>query len=157
MRGVPFSEMNCSIARTLDVVGERWTLLVLRDAFRGVRRFEDFRSSLGIARNVLTDRLDTLVANGVLERRPVTEEARRMEYRLTQKGIDLFPVIIALMQWGDRYAAEEGRPIIVRHRECNHEVQAVLHCPTCDVPVTARETHSEPGPGATRRTEAHSA
>lgn len=140
--------MNCSIARTLDIVGERWTLLVLRDAFRGVRRFEDFRSNLGIARNVLTDRLDTLVANGVLERRPVTEEARRMEYRLTQKGIDLFPVLVALMNWGDKYAAEDGQPIIVRHRECSHEVETELRCPSCEKAVTARDTRSEPGPGA---------
>src|SRR5947209_433167 len=112
MRGVPLSSLHCSVARTLDVVGERWSLLVLRDAFNGVRRFEDFAARLPIARNVLTNRLQTLVAHGVLERLPYQEHPPRYEYRLTPKGRDLYPVIIALLQWGDRYlAGEDGPPI----------------------------------------------
>ena len=102
MRGISFGDMACSVARPLGVVGERWTLLILRDAFNGVRRFEDFQESLGIARNILTDRLQTLVAQGVLEKRRYQEHPERFEYRLTAKGRDLFPVLVALMQCGDR-------------------------------------------------------
>src|SRR5262249_52054022 len=105
MRGVALSSLNCSIARTLDVVGERWTLLVLRDAFNGVRRFEDFPASLPLARNVLTDRLQTLVEHGILQRRRYQERPPRYEYRLTEKGFELYPVLIALLQWGDRHLA----------------------------------------------------
>ncbi|PKN79405.1 MAG: transcriptional regulator, partial [Chloroflexi bacterium HGW-Chloroflexi-9] len=105
MRGVALSDLHCSVARSLDVVGERWTLLVLRDAFQGKRRFEEFSRSLPVARNVLTDRLRTLVEHGVLERRQYEEHPPRFEYRLTPKGMDLYPVIVALIQWGDRYLA----------------------------------------------------
>src|SRR6266498_1598794 len=98
-----FTNENCSVARTLEIVGERWTLLVLREAFLGVRRFERMQHDLGIARNILADRLQKLVGQGILERRSYTERPPRFEYRLTQKGIDLYPAIIALMEWGDRY------------------------------------------------------
>src|SRR3982751_3153860 len=103
MRGVPLSTLHCSIARTLDIVGERWTLLILRDAFNDVRRFEDFAAGLPVARNILTDRLQTLVAHGILERRRYQERPPRYEYRLTAKGMELYPVLIALLQWGDRH------------------------------------------------------
>ncbi len=101
-RRVDLSTFSCSVARTLDVVGDKWTLLVLRDAFYGVRRFEDFARDLGIARNVLTDRLGTLVDAGVLERRQYTEHPPRFEYRLTAKGRDLLPVLLTMMRWGDK-------------------------------------------------------
>src|SRR5437588_10055882 len=102
--------MRCSVARTLGLVGEWWTLLVLRDSFRGVRRFDDFQRNLGIARNVLADRLATLVEAGILERRRYQERPERFEYRLTDKGRDLYPVIVTLMQWGDRWAADPSGP-----------------------------------------------
>src|SRR6266508_1887958 len=119
MRGVSFSEMDCSIARTLAIVGERWTLLILRDAFRGARRFDDFLQRLPIARNVLADRLNTLVTHGIMERLPYQERPVRYEYRLTPKGVDLSTTLTALMQWGDHYlAGEAGPPSLVLHRAC---------------------------------------
>src|SRR5687767_5069851 len=103
MRRTSFADMNCSIAQALEVVGEWWTLLILRDVFLGVRRFDDFQKRLGIARNVLADRLDTLVERGILERRPYQDRPPRDEYVLTEKGRDLLPVIHALREWGDRW------------------------------------------------------
>ncbi len=104
MRLTSLADWNCSIARTLDVVGEWWTLLILRDAFRGTRRFDDFQASLGLARSVLTARLSKLTEHGVLERRAYSEHPPRYEYRLTEKGRALFPVIAALIAWGDQWA-----------------------------------------------------
>ena len=103
----------CSIARTLEVIGDRWTLLILRDAFRGVRRFDELQHDLGIARNVLTDRLHKLVDHGVLEKTPYQYRPARYEYRLTPKGVDLSPALVALMRWGDKWLSEDGRPPIV--------------------------------------------
>ena len=144
-----YSEQNCSIARSLEVVGERWTLLILRDAFLGVRRFDDFQRDLGVARNVLSDRLQRLVDEGLLVRERYQERPERFEYRLSDKGIDLWPAIIALMKWGDEYyLPPEGRPRIVRHRECGGEVTLHLTCDRCDANLTARDVSSEPGPGA---------
>jgi DNA-binding HxlR family transcriptional regulator len=104
--------MNCSIARALDVVGEWWTLLVVREAFRGVRRFDGFSERLGIAPNILSARLKKLVRHGVLEPRRYAEHPERFEYRLTAKGRQLFPVIIALLTWGDHWYAEDGAPAL---------------------------------------------
>jgi DNA-binding HxlR family transcriptional regulator len=147
MRGVKFSDMTCSIARALDIVGERWTLLILRESFRGVRRFEDFHRNLGVARNVLTDRLQLLVQEEILERRPARENARRLEYRLTQKGFDLYPVLMALREWGDRYqSGDEGVPLYVRHAACGDDVEVSVYCPSCKDTLTAREVATEPGP-----------
>src|SRR6185437_16671788 len=101
-------DQNCSIARALEVLGDRWTLLVIRDAFLGVHRFDDFQRDLGVARNVLSDRLARLVDEGLLERRRYQERPERFEYRLTEKGLDLFEVLAALMHWGDRWYAPAG-------------------------------------------------
>jgi DNA-binding HxlR family transcriptional regulator len=140
MRGVPLSTLNCSVARTLDIVGERWTLLVLRDAFQGVRRFDDFASRLPIARNVLSDRLRTLVDNEILRVERYQERPGRFEYRLTEKGMDLYPVLIALLRWGDRHlAGEAGPPLEVHHRACDGAVDAHAFCTACGEPVTARD------------------
>ena len=98
-----YSDMDCSLAQTLEVIGERWTLLILRDAFFGIRRFDQFQKRLGIARNILSARLATLVEAGILERRSLTEGGRRAEYHLTDKGRDLQPAMLALTQWGDRW------------------------------------------------------
>jgi DNA-binding HxlR family transcriptional regulator len=146
-----YSADNCSIARTLDLVGEKWTLLVLREAFYGIRRFEDFHSAIGCARNVLSARLGKLVANGILERRPYREPGRRArsEYRLTAKGLELQPVLMALMEWGDRWRADAtGPPVRVRHRDCGAEVNVELRCQEGHAVSSAGETYVTPGPGA---------
>jgi len=144
-----YDDQNCSVARALEVLGDRWTLLVIRDAFLGVHRFDDFQRDLGIARNVLSDRLARLVDEGLLERRRYQERPERFEYRLTEKGVDLWPTVITLMKWGDRYyAPPEGPPRVVRHRECGGEVTDRLTCERCGEALTARQVTSEPGPGA---------
>ncbi|MGH3636375.1 MAG: winged helix-turn-helix transcriptional regulator [Mycobacterium sp.] len=146
-----YSSSNCSIARTLGVVGEKWTLLVLREAFYGVRRFEDFHAALGCARNLLSARLKTLVANGLLEKQEYRDDRgrRRDEYRLTAKGRDLFPAVVTLMQWGDRWAADEAGPAVqIRHRGCEEPVSVQLCCDGGHEPLAARDVHAVPGPGA---------
>jgi len=152
MQLTSLSEWNCSIARTLDVVGEWWTLLILRDAFRGTRRFDDFQASLGLARSVLTARLKKLTDAGVLDKRQYTEHPPRYEYRLTEKGRALFPVITALLRWGDDWAAgPSGPPVQLVHAPCGHTMHPELTCPQCGGEVTAANTGSVPGPGATAR------
>jgi DNA-binding HxlR family transcriptional regulator len=146
-----YSAENCSIARTLEVVGEKWTLLILRESFYGLRRFEDLQSAIGCARNVLSTRLAKLVDEGILERRPYREPGRRErhEYVLSEKGVDLFPTVIALLQWGDRWQVDpEGPSVEVRHRHCGERVRAVLKCDAGHEHLTARDTYAEPGPGA---------
>jgi DNA-binding HxlR family transcriptional regulator len=146
-----YSSSNCSIARTLGVVGEKWTLLVLREAFYGVRRFDDFHSALGCARNLLSARLKTLVENGVLEKQEYRDDQgrRRDEYRLTDKGRDLLPAVVALMQWGDRWAADEAGPaVVLRHRDCGEPVSVRLGCDAGHAALGARDVRAVPGPGA---------
>jgi DNA-binding HxlR family transcriptional regulator len=143
-----FEEMNCSIARALDVIGEWWTLLVVREAFRGVRRFDAFVERLGIAPNILSVRLKKLVRHGVLESRKYADHPERFEYKLTAKGRQLFPVIIALLVWGDRWYAEEGAPAVLVHDACGHVAAPRLTCGHCGEPLDPRETHAVPGPGA---------
>ena len=128
---LPLDRSRCSVAGTLAVVGEKWSLLVLREAFLGVRRFADFQRILGAPRAVLTDRLATLVDQGILRREPYQAEGERQrhEYRLTQKGIDLYPALVALMEWGDRYLAGDGAaPMELRHRDCGAPVHLTLTC-----------------------------
>jgi DNA-binding HxlR family transcriptional regulator len=127
---------DCSIARTLEVVGERWTLLILRDAFFGVRRFDGFQESLGIARNVLAARLQHLCDEGLLERRRYSERPERFEYHLTEAGRDLGPVLIQLIKWGDRHhPSAAGPPVLTLHAECGGAVDAVMHCDRCGAHV----------------------
>lgn len=141
----------CSIAGTLDVIGDRWTLLILRDAFKGVRRFEEIQRDLGIARNILTDRLQRLVEAEILERRPYQQRPERYEYRLTDRGIDLSPALVALMRWGDKWlAGEDGRPLVLAHRSCGHELDQTFVCWHCDTTVSPLAITSRPGPGARR-------
>jgi DNA-binding HxlR family transcriptional regulator len=144
-----YEDQNCSIARALEVLGDRWTILVMRDAFMRVRRFEDFQRNLGIARNVLADRLARLVEEGILTRVPYQERPARFEYRLTEKGIDLWPVMMSLLQWGDRhYAGETGPPTVIRHRDCGGEITRHLTCSECGAELGPRDVVAEPGPGA---------
>lgn len=142
---------NCSVQRTLDLVGEKWSLLILRDAFNGIRRFEDLRRHVGVSEPVLADRLRTLVAAGILTRRPYREPGRRArdEYVVTDRGWDLQPVVVGLLQWGDRYLADEAGPaVLVQHRGCGHPVEAVVRCTRDGQVLTPRETEALAGPGA---------
>jgi len=148
-----YSAENCSVKRTLDVVGEKWTLLILREAFYGARRFEQFRQYVGCPRNVLSDRLETLTREGVLVKAPYQETGRRSreEYRLTDAGRDLLPAVMALMQWGDKWRADpEGPPIDVRHRDCGARVAVSLECDAGHQHLTAHDTEPVPGAGARR-------
>jgi DNA-binding HxlR family transcriptional regulator len=145
--GRTYEDQVCSIARTLELVGERWTMLVLREAFAGRRRFDEMADTLGIARNVLTARLAWLVEEGILVKVPYQERPRRYEYRLTEKGIDLWPVLMSLMQFGDRYYAPDGPPVLVEHRECGGAVDGHLTCERCGAKLGARDVRGRPGPG----------
>ncbi len=142
-----YGTQNCSIARALELVGERWTLLVLREAFLGVRRFDAMQHKLGVARNVLSARLERLVGEEILEKVPYSDRPLRHEYRLTDKGLDLWPVIIELLRWGDRYAAPNGPPIVIRHTECGGELGDRRICSRCGAELTARDVRAEAGPG----------
>ena len=149
MRRTSLAEFRCSVARTVDVVGEWWTPLIVRDAFYGVRRFEDFQRSLGLARNVLAARLDRLVAEGIFERRRYDERPPRDEYVLTEKGRDLFPVIAALMAWGDRWTAgESGPPLLLMHTPCGHAATLRATCDRCHEQLDLTNIQRVPGPGA---------
>jgi DNA-binding HxlR family transcriptional regulator len=134
-----YANQDCSIAGTLELIGERWTLLIIRDVFLRVRRFDDMQEDLGIARNVLSARLQRLVDEDILERRLYQERPERFEYRLTEKGIALWPVLVTLMKWGDHYIAENGPPTIIEHKECGGEVSDHLTCERCGQPLTARD------------------
>ena len=138
----------CSMARALEVVGERWTMLILREVFLGIRRFDEIQEDLGIARNVLATRLGKLVDEGVLEKaRP--EGRGHAEYRLTDKGLELWPVLHALMTWGDAHdPAPGGPPTLVEHRDCGGAVDAHRYCERCGERLSPRDVRAHPGPGA---------
>jgi DNA-binding HxlR family transcriptional regulator len=141
-------DQTCSVARSLEVLGERWTLLVIRDIFYGKRRFAAIQEDLGVARNVLATRLARLVAEGILEKRPYQDRPTRYEYFLTEKGIDLWPVMITMMHWGDHWlATDEGPPVVIHHKECGGEVDDRGYCERCGERLTARDAYAEGGPG----------
>jgi DNA-binding HxlR family transcriptional regulator len=147
--GNDYSSQTCSIAGALEVVGERWSLLIVRNVFLGLRRFDQIQQNLAIARNVLQTRLERLVEQDVLERRLYQQRPPRYEYRLTEKGMDLWPTIVALMQWGDRHAAPSGGPaVLLEHRGCGGRVDEHRVCEKCGVRLTARQSRALPGPGA---------
>lgn len=147
----PFTDQNCSIARALEVIGERWTLLVMREILLGRRRFAELQRNTGIAKNILSDRLQTLVDQGLLERRLYSETPEAHEYRPTQKGIDVSPVLVALMQWGDHHAAPDGPPRVYVHTVCGHDADPQLHCAHCGELIPPRELKVRPGPAANER------
>lgn len=148
MKKASFAGMHCSVAQSLEVIGEWWTLLILRDAFLGVTRFDDFAKRLGIARNVLTARLDTLVDNDVLTRVPYDEARGRYDYRLTDKGRALLPVMTAIRQWGDEWIlGGKKAPIVVEHTTCGHLSRGVFTCDHCGEELTTRTLKARPGPG----------
>lgn len=148
MKWRELSDQPCSIARSAAVIGDRWTLMILRDCFLGVRRFEDFERRLGISRSVVADRLKRLTAEGVLRRERYSERPPRDEYRLTEKGLALHPVVMALVHWGDVHYGEAGPPLIHRHRACGCDFAPVQTCSECGEPVAARDVEVRPGPGA---------
>jgi DNA-binding HxlR family transcriptional regulator len=150
-----YNGQDCSVAQALEVVGERWTFLIVRDALLGKTRFDSFLHGLAIARNVLTDRLNTLVQNGIFERVPYQDRPVRHEYHLTAKGRELTTIIIALMEWGDRHCSgEAGAPRIAVHADCGGHVQTHLVCGSCtkllapDEVVTQPARDFAPPPGA---------
>jgi DNA-binding HxlR family transcriptional regulator len=143
-----FSEMHCSVAQCLEAVGEWWSLLIVRDAFLGVTRFDEFQQRLGISRGVLNQRLVRLVDADVLAKVPYSDRPPRYDYRLTDKGRDLWPVVTAMRQWGDKYAAPAGPPVRLIHEDCGEISEAHLVCSTCDKPFDSRDVTAIPGPGA---------
>lgn len=151
MRWLDFDSEACSVHRTLEVIGEKWTMLLIRDAANGVHRFDDFRRHVGLSEAVLADRLRTLVSHGIFETREYQEpgQRKRREYRLTEKGWDLFPVLVALMQFGNKYfGLDGGEPWMIQHKACGHGVHAQVRCVHDDEVLTPRDTQSVPGPGA---------
>ena len=148
---------TCSIGRAMEILGERWTFLILRESFYGVRRFSDMQRNLGIARNILSARLQTLVRAGILERRLYQSEPERFEYRLTSAGRDLYPAVITIMRWGDAHLlGDDGPPVVLRHT-CGHEAEPELVCSHCRKPMHPHDVTPEPGPGAQRPFEAEPA
>jgi DNA-binding HxlR family transcriptional regulator len=146
-----YDSANCAIGATVGLIGERPTFLVLREAFNGVRRFADMQRRTGMPRQVLSDRLARLVGEGLLRKVPYQESGQRQryEYRLTEKGLDLYPVLVALMEWGDRHAVGPAGPqVLLRHRDCGEPVQLQLSCQAGHVLPSAREVTPVPGPGA---------
>lgn len=144
-----YAGMNCSVAAALEVLGERWSLLVIREAFLGSRRFDQFQANLGIARNVLTARLRTLVDQGIFEPHRYQERPERFEYRLSEKGRALYPIIVALMQWGDRWASPRaGPPAILVDRETQRPVEPALVDRRTGTPIELGRVRLVPGPGA---------
>ena len=148
MLGKTYDSQVCSIARSLELVGERWSLLILRNAlFAGNTRYGEFQRSLGIATNVLQDRLDGFVAAGIMERRPLDGQPELHEYVLTEKGSDFAPALIALTQWGDKWAAPDGPPILYRHATCGSPVVVDTRCATCGKVHDLADIRAHPGPG----------
>ena len=143
----PFEGQNCSIAGALALLGERWTLLVMREVLLGRRRFEDIRRHTGVAKNILSDRLDTLVAHGLLRKEGA-------DYVPTRKGVDVNPVLVALLQWGDKHVNEQAPRVLV-HAACGHDADPSLHCAHCGEEIEPRELRVRPGPGADAEQRSH--
>lgn len=149
MQRTQFSDMTCSIARTLDVIGEPWSPLILRNVYVGITRFEQLQQDLGISRKVLTERLKWLVETGVLERREYSSRPLRHEYTLTTKGMELCDLLLVMVRWGDRWlAGEAGPPVLYRHHACGEIGHVELHCSVCDRPMRATDVDVLPGPGS---------
>ena len=143
MRWSDIDQQDCSIAKALSVVGDTWTMLILKSAFMRVRRFEEFQETTGAPRPILAERLKELVDDGVLERRLYSERPDRYEYRLTEKGIDLWPVLVSLLRWGDKWmTGKMGPPVELRHRGCGHSMHPEIACPECGEWLEARDVEA---------------
>jgi len=148
-----FGDMNCGIAQALEAFGDWWTLLIVRDAFFGARRFGDFETNLGIAKNILSDRLQRLVEHGIFSKQPVAESAQRFEYRLTEKGEALLPVLTTLRDWSDEWVFGKGHePVIVKDRATNRRIPRMRVTDVDGRPLGRRDLRTEPGPGASQQT-----
>jgi len=153
MQRTSFAEMRCCLARGLDLIGDWWSPLIVRDLYLGVGRFDELVEDLGISRNLLTRRLASLMKNGVVRRTPYQEKPRRYDYHLTEAGRDLVPVILALTAWGDRWARpKEGSPILFVHRACGCRFQPQVSCSECGEPVGAVDIQARAGPGGASAT-----
>ena len=151
MKWQEIAEMPCSVARSQAILGDRWTMLILRNAFLAMRRYEDFQTQLGLPRHILSSRLKRLVEAGVLKKVPYQERPARYEYRLTDMGRDLYPVIIALTAWGDKWLDEgRGAPLLLHHKTCGHDFHPVTTCSECGEPVLPRDVVALAGPGLQR-------
>jgi DNA-binding HxlR family transcriptional regulator len=154
MQWSELEEQSCSVSRALSVVGDRWTLLILRDCFLKVRRFEAFQERLGIGRPILADRLQKLVDQRVLVKIPYQDRPTRYEYRLTQRGLDLYPVLLSIAHWGDVHMFDRrSRPLVYRHKTCGHVFEPVQVCSVCAEALDPREVQAESGPGAPRKNQ----
>nr|WP_234815020.1 helix-turn-helix domain-containing protein [Noviherbaspirillum denitrificans] len=133
----------CSVARALQIIGDRWTFLVIREMFFGVRRFDEFHANLGIASNILTDRLQRLTEHGIIEKRQYQARPERFEYRYTAKGRELYSSMIVMMRWGDKWLSKGRPPLIIRHRKCQHDFHAVVACSECRQELDVHEMRYE--------------
>lgn len=148
MKRTDTSDWPCTIARAVNVLGDHWNLLIVRQACLGTRRFDEFQSTLGIGRNILTQRLVRLVDEGLLTRVEYQDNPPRSEYRLTDKGRDVYPILAAMAAWGDTWmTGPEGTPLVLHHTACDHDMHAVVVCSACDEPLDVREMRARPGPG----------
>ncbi|MFC5819541.1 winged helix-turn-helix transcriptional regulator [Nonomuraea harbinensis] len=149
MQRTRFGDMTCSIARTLDIIGEPWSPLILRDVYVGIERFDDLQRDLGISSKVLSGRLKWLVESGVLERREYSQRPVRHEYTLTEKGLELCDLLLVLARWGDRWTSgDSGPPTLYRHHACGRTSHVELRCSACGQPMRATDVDMLPGPGA---------
>jgi DNA-binding HxlR family transcriptional regulator len=138
----------CTVARSVDVLGDHWNLLLIRQACLGMRRFDDFQTALGIGRNILTQRLARLVDEGIFTKVPYQESPARFEYRLTDKGREVYPILAAMAAWGERWlTGPEGTPLVLHHTSCDHDMQAVVVCSECAEPIDVRKVRAKAGPG----------
>ncbi|MGW4091558.1 winged helix-turn-helix transcriptional regulator [Nocardia sp. NPDC004750] len=147
MKHEELSEENCAIARSSAVLGERWIWPILRQAFNGARRFDEFQRGIGLARNILTDRLNLLVENGILERRADPDGGARQQYRLTPKGHALFPVYVAMMEWGNQWTGLVAPPVDLLHKPCGHRMHARVACSECGQDINDHDTEPVVGKG----------
>lgn len=151
MRRVDTSDWPCTIARSAAILGDHWNILIIRQACLGTRRFDDFQRELSIGRNILTVRLNTLVDEGILRREQYQESTGRHEYRLTDKGREVYPILAAMAAWGDRWlVGAEGTPLVLHHTSCDHDMHAVVTCSECAEALDVRQILARPGPGYTR-------
>ncbi|MBS0482893.1 MAG: helix-turn-helix transcriptional regulator [Proteobacteria bacterium] len=154
MKWNELQDQPCLIARTMAIIGDRWTMLIIRDCFAGVRRFDEFQERLGISRTIVADRLALLTDEGVLEKRAYQQRPVRHEYRLTAKGLDLYPTLLTLFDWGRRhYPMETGLPVIHRHLTCDADFTPVIGCSHCGEEVNARNVAARTGPGLAAATD----
>jgi DNA-binding HxlR family transcriptional regulator len=149
MRFEGLAEQSCTISRSLALLGDRWTLAIVKQAFARTRRFEDFLTTLGISRALLADRLRRLSEAGIFEKIPYDSTRQRYEYRLTEAGFALYPILQAIREWGDTHLAPEGAPLVYAHRGCTGSAMITMTCSTCHAPLSARDIDVQLGPGLT--------